>query len=159
MFKALQIGFSYGLSSGVITTLGLMVGVATSTNSKLAVIGSIITIAVADALSDALGIHISTEFSGGKETKEIWWSTLFTFLSKFIFAIIFVIPVLLAPSLFYAMLISIVLGIIILGIFSYFMAKQNKANIKNTILEHIAMTILVITLSYFIGRLINNIFA
>ncbi len=159
MLKSLKIGFSYGLSSGVITTLGLMVGVATSTNSKLAVIGSIITIAIADALSDALGIHISTEFAGGKETKEIWWSTLFTFLSKFLFAIIFVIPILLTPSLFNALIISAIIGVLILGFFSYFMAKKNNVNIKNTIFEHLGMTVLVITLSYFIGKIINNIFS
>ena len=49
---SLRVGLSFGLTSGVITTLGLIVGLASGTESKLAVIGGIITIAVADALSD-----------------------------------------------------------------------------------------------------------
>ena len=62
MFKhSLRIGFSFGLTSGIITTLGLMVGLHAGTHSRLAVIGGILTIAIADAFSDALGIHISEE--------------------------------------------------------------------------------------------------
>jgi len=52
---------SFGLTSGIITTLGLIVGLHSGTHSKLAVIGGILTIAMADALSDALGIHVSEE--------------------------------------------------------------------------------------------------
>ena len=52
---------SFGLTSGIITTLGLIVGLHSGTHSKLAVIGGILTIAMADAFSDALGIHVSEE--------------------------------------------------------------------------------------------------
>ena len=61
MKHSLKVGFSFGLTSGIITTLGLMVGLNYGTSSKLAVIGGILTIAIADASSDALGIHISEE--------------------------------------------------------------------------------------------------
>ena len=47
MRLSLKIGFSFGLTSGVITTLGLMVGLHSGTNSKLAVMGGILTIAIA----------------------------------------------------------------------------------------------------------------
>jgi hypothetical protein len=55
MRTALKIGFSFGLTSGVITTLGLMVGLHAGTHSKSVVLGGLLTIAVADAMSDALG--------------------------------------------------------------------------------------------------------
>ena len=51
MKQSLKTGFSFGLMSGVITPLGLMVGLNAGTHSRLAVIGGIVTIAVADALS------------------------------------------------------------------------------------------------------------
>jgi hypothetical protein len=54
-------GVSFGLTSGVITTLGLIVGLHSGTHSKIAVISGILTIAIADAMSDALGMHISEE--------------------------------------------------------------------------------------------------
>jgi len=86
-------GISFGLTSGVITTLGMMVGLHSGTHSKLAVLGGILTIAVADAFSDALGIHISEESQNTQTTKEVWESTIATFFAKLIFALTFVIPV------------------------------------------------------------------
>jgi len=61
-------GISFGLASGVITTLGMMVGIDATTNSRLAVLASILAIAIADSFSDSVGIHISEE-SEGKKSK------------------------------------------------------------------------------------------
>ena len=61
MKDSLRTGISFGLTSGIITTLGLMVGLHSGTHSRVIVIGGILTIAIADAFSDALGIHISEE--------------------------------------------------------------------------------------------------
>ena len=92
---SITVGFSFGLTSGIITTLGLMVGLNAGTHSKLAVIGGILTIAIADAFSDALGIHVSEESEDRHTNKQIWAATLATFFSKFFFALTFIIPVLL----------------------------------------------------------------
>ena len=61
MKHSVKTGFTFGLTSGIITTLGLMVGLHSGTHSPRAVIGGILTIAIADAFSDALGIHLSEE--------------------------------------------------------------------------------------------------
>ena len=95
MNHSLKIGFSFGLTSGIITTLGLMVGLSSGTHSKLVVIGGILTIAIADSFSDALGIHISEESENRHTTREIWEATMATFASKFVFALSFIVPVLL----------------------------------------------------------------
>ena len=58
---AIRKGLGFGLTSGIITTLGIIVGLDASTNSKIVVIGGILFIAVTDSLSDALGMHISEE--------------------------------------------------------------------------------------------------
>ena len=57
----------------------------TGTHSKPAVIDGVLTMAIADAFSDALGIHTSEESENKHTRKEIWESTISTFLSKFIF--------------------------------------------------------------------------
>ena len=44
MNNSLKAGLGFGITSAVITTLGLMVGLLESTDSKLAVIAGIITI-------------------------------------------------------------------------------------------------------------------
>ena len=85
-------GISFGMASGIITTMGLMVGLHSGTGSKPVVVGGILTIAMADAFSDALGIHISEESENRHSTREIWEASLATFLSKFFFASTFVVP-------------------------------------------------------------------
>jgi hypothetical protein len=56
----------------VTTTLGLIVGLHSFFGSKLVVIGGVLTIAIADAFSDALGIHVSEEAEMVHTSKEIW---------------------------------------------------------------------------------------
>ena len=53
----LRTGISFGLTSAVISTLGLMVGLHSGTGSKKVILAGVITIAIADAFSDALGIQ------------------------------------------------------------------------------------------------------
>ena len=76
-------GFGFGLTSGVITTLGLIVGLDASTGSRFVIISGIIAIAIADACSDALGMHISEESTYRRTTAQIWEATLSTFFFKF----------------------------------------------------------------------------
>jgi hypothetical protein len=54
MKESLKTGITFGLTSGTITTQGLMIGLYSGTNSRGVVIGGILTIAIADSLSDAL---------------------------------------------------------------------------------------------------------
>ena len=114
MNKSLRTGLGFGLTSAVITTLGLMIGLNATTGSKLAVIGGILTIAIADAFSDALGVHVSKETEPNAIAREVWGATGFTFLFKFLFALTFLIPVILF-SLPIAITISSIWGLSILG--------------------------------------------
>jgi len=56
--QAVSTGLHFGLTSSVITTL---VGLHSGINSMLVVVGGILTISIADSMSDGLGIHISKE--------------------------------------------------------------------------------------------------
>ena len=114
MKLSLRKGFSFGLTSGIITTLGLMVGLEAGTGSKMVVLGGILTIAIADAMSDALGIHVSEEAEAKHSHQEIWESTLATFLAKFVFALTFAVPIVLF-NLALAVVISVVWGLLILS--------------------------------------------
>ena len=63
-------GCGFGITSGTITTLGLIAGLHSGTHSKLAILVGIIVLAVADALSDAICIHISEETENEHTTRE-----------------------------------------------------------------------------------------
>jgi VIT1/CCC1 family predicted Fe2+/Mn2+ transporter len=152
----LKIGLSFGLTSGIITTLGLMVGLHAGTHSKLAVVGGILTIAIADAFSDALGIHVSEESEGQHTVKEIWESTLFTFLFKFVFALTFLVP-LFFLELSTAVLVSVIYGLTLLGVFSYYITG-NENRPWAVALEHLLIGMVVVVSTHYVGDWIRVVF-
>lgn len=156
----LTISISFGLTTAVITSLGVIVGMHSATSSKLAVVAGVIVVAIADGLSDALGLHTSEEAEvengNAKHTpKELWLTTLFTFISVSGFSLTFVIPILLLP-LRTAVIIAIVWGILLLTLLNLYIAKIRKENPAKIIFEHILLTLLVVTISYWVGSIVNK---
>ena len=150
MKDSLRTGITFGLTSAVITTLGLMVGLHAGTHSKFVVLGGILTIAIADAFSDALGIHVSEESENAHTVSQIWASTIATFLAKFLFALTFALPVMFL-SLSAAILVSLVWGLSMLTVLSYAMAKsQGKAPWK-MVAEHVLIALAVIGITHWVG--------
>lgn len=156
MKDSLRTGISFGLTSAIITTLGLMVGLHSGTHSKIAVLGGILTIAIADAFSDALGIHVSEEAENTHTAKQIWGATFATFLSKFIFAMTFVIPVLLL-SLSTAIVVSLLWGLSILTVLSYIIAKAQSEPPWKIVGEHLMIAIIVIAITHLVGDWIGTL--
>ena len=157
MRRAFKIGFSFGLPSGIVTTLGLMVGLNAVTQSRLVVIGGILTIALADSFSDAMGIHFLQESENHLTHKDVWKSTFFTLISKLIFSSMFVIPVLVF-DLKVAIIISIMIGLYLIFLISLIIARERDDNPITVITEHISITIIVLFVTHHIGMLISNIF-
>ncbi|MGD8758217.1 MAG: hypothetical protein PVH78_05030 [Deltaproteobacteria bacterium] len=155
MKRSIKKGLGFGLTSGVITTLGMMVGLNASTGSRIAVIGGIMAIAVADAFSDAVGIHIAEESENRHSEREIWEATLSTFAFKFLIASTFVAPVLLL-ELYMAIGVSVIWGLGLIIVFSYHMAAQQGANPYKVVLEHVAIVALVITITHHVGKWIGS---
>ena len=153
---SLKTGLAFGLTSGVITTLGLIVGLNSSTHSKAVVLSGILVIAIADAMSDAFGIHMSEESANKYTGSSIRLATITTFLAKFIFASTFIVPILLF-DLSIAVIVSIIWGFFLLGIFSYFVSnKQTKP--WHAVIEHLTTALLVIVATYYVGQIIGNLF-
>ena len=157
MRHSLKTGLSFGLTSGIITTLGLMVGLHSGTRSRLVVIGGILTIAIADAFSDALGIHVSEESENRHTTREIWESTVFTFLSKFLFALTFIVPILLFP-LGAAIVVSVIWGLSMLAILSFYIARDQNESPWKPIGEHLLIAVVVIVTTHYVGHWIGSTF-
>jgi VIT1/CCC1 family predicted Fe2+/Mn2+ transporter len=150
MRHSYKVGFSFGLISGIVTTLGMIVGLHSSTHSKIFVLGGILVIAIADALSDAMGIHFAEESENKHSLKEIWESTVATFLSKFIFALSFVIPILLF-KLSTAIVLCIIWGAILTTIFSIYLAKSQNKRAFQIIGEHLVLLFIVVIVTHFVG--------
>jgi len=155
LIHSLRKGISFGLTSGIITTLGLMVGLHSGTHSRIVVIGGVLTIAIADAFSDALGIHISEESERAHTPKEIWIATIATFLSKLFFALTFIIPIV-AFRLSMAIIVSLVWGLSMLAWLSYVIAKDQNENPAKVISEHLLIACAVVIITHFVGHWVSS---
>lgn len=151
-------GLFFGATSGVITTIGLIVGLNSGTRSIIAVLGGILVIAVADAMSDALGIHLAEEADPNTTHGHVWSATIMTFLTKFIFSISFAVPLLLLP-LTTAVLVSVFWGILVIVILSYFLARSQGESPFAIIAEHVGIAVLVVIFSHYIGVWVSRTFA
>jgi len=117
-----------------------------------------VVIAVADSMSDALGIHLAEESDPNATTHHIWSATISTFVNKFIFAISFAVPLLLLP-LDQAVIASLVWGMLVIVVLSYFLARAQNASPVLIVAEHLGIAILVVVLSHLIGAWVGRTFS
>jgi VIT1/CCC1 family predicted Fe2+/Mn2+ transporter len=158
MKHSTKIGLCFGLTSAIITTLGLIVGLHSGTHSKIVILGGILMIAIADAFSDALGIHVSEESENVHSKKEIWTSTISTFFTKFLFALTFIVPVLFI-ELSVAIVVSVIWGLSMLAMLSLTISKEKKENPWESIAEHLIIALVVIFITHYVGDIISTLFS
>jgi VIT1/CCC1 family predicted Fe2+/Mn2+ transporter len=137
----------------------MIVGLNEATSSKLTVFAGIVIMALADGLADAAGFHIveeaEVENGRAKHTmKEVWVSTIVTFIAVGGFISTFAIPVLLF-QLKTAIILDIAWGMLLLILLNYYIARSKKEDASRLILGHISLALFVVIVSYFAGRLMS----
>jgi len=147
--------FSFGTTSAIVTSLAFIVGLSGS--SKIAIVVSLMVFAVADNVSDSLGLHIFQE-SDLKQPKVISVSTFSNFFTRLSLVLIFVLLVVALP-MEYAVVSSLVYGISLLSVLSFLIAKERKSSPYKSIFAHIAVAVLVIIISYFVRVWITDLFS
>jgi vacuolar iron transporter family protein len=156
MKDSLRTGVSFGMTSAVITTLGLMVGLHSGTHSQTVVLAGILTIAIADAFSDALGIHISEEAENVHTTVQVWVATVTTFLAKFLFSMTFAVPVIFLP-LGIAIAVSLAWGLSLLALLSVVIARSQGHSPWKIAGEHLGIAVVVIAATHWVGDWIGKL--
>ncbi len=155
MRKSFVKGVSFGITTAVITTLGMIIGLEASTHSKMVVGVGILLIAFSDALSDSVAMHISEEAGLENTQKQIWESTAATFAAKIGVGFSFLIPIFMI-DLNSAILINLIWGFMLIIILSYFIGVREKMGTYKVILEHLAITTAVIGVTYVIGSAVPS---
>lgn len=136
--------------------MGLTIGLSSTSNAKVNIIGSILVIAIADNISDTLGIHIYQEAEGLK-AREVWLCSLTNFVSRFLLSMLFVLLIAFLP-LESAAIYCLILGLFIISFNSYFIAKYRGTNPYFSVFEHIGVAIFVIILSRLLGDFVTKQF-
>ena len=152
-----QTKFSFGATSAIITNLGLIIGLDSLAHPKLSIIGGILVIALADNISDSVGIHIYQE-SECITDREVWFSTFSNFFTRILVSLTFIILVLALPIRL-AVFCSMVWGLLLLAFMSYTIAKDRGVSPYRAIFEHISIAVFVIIVSSFLGKFLISKFS
>lgn len=140
---------SFGSPAAIVTSTSLIVGLHTATIHRSAIAGSLLIFALADNLTDSLGVHIYQE-SERLNTREAFRTTVANFLARLLLSLSFVAIVLIAPSPAVVYL-SIVWGLSLLSGLSYLLARARGVSALAEIFKHCAVALAVVALSKFIG--------
>jgi|GEM_PF-651446 len=149
---------SFGITSGVLTTLGIIIGINTATESIVGVLGGIVSIAVADSLSDAFGLYSVKSSEKGTSSRAAVKAALNTLAGKVFFTMSFLVPFILF-SLQTAVLAAVIWGAILLTIVGIHIAIVKQKNILLSVSRNLLLAGIVIALSFIAGKLIALIFA
>ena len=120
-------------------------------------LGGILVIAVADSMSDALGMHLAEESAPGSSHHQVWAATVSTFATKLLFALSFAVPLLLLP-LQAAVVASISWGMLVIIALSIYIAWSRETRALPIVAEHLLIAIVVVVLSHLIGDWVSHAF-
>ncbi|MDD5112334.1 MAG: hypothetical protein PHG85_07305 [Candidatus Altiarchaeota archaeon] len=150
--------FSFGATSAITTSLALIVGLDSASNPRMSIIGALLVLAVADNISDSLGIHVYRESQCKAASSDTGIHSISNFLTRLAVTLLFALIVLLLP-LPYAIASSLILGLLLLSILSYLIALYQKTNPWISICHHIGVAIIVLIASHLLGKAIAGMFA
>lgn len=154
------LGLSFGLTTSVITCLGLISGLVAAAGEKFVVIAGVVVIAIANGLADAVSIHTTEEAEIEEERpkhsqREVWLATLFTFLSATGFALTFLVPILLLP-LEQSLLGATCWGISLLIVLNFYIARLRGEKPLKLIAEHVSLALAVVLISHWLGSFLRQ---
>lgn len=151
-------GLAFGVMEGTILQLGLMLGLSVTNNREVTVIALLVT-ALADALANAAGLHVSQEAEGHHDKKEVLKSTVYCFASTFLVMAFLATPIFLFDNYSNAIIVSSTLAIIILGTLGFFVARKRNETVWKISLEYILMGAGVAIVSYLLGESVKYLIA
>lgn len=144
---------SFGATSAIVTSVGLIVGFGLAEVPKTAIITSLLIVGLADNLTDTLSIHIFQE-SELLEQRTALRATISNFLVRAFIAGTFTALVALLPGSM-ASLSCLAWGTALLILLTYFVARNRNTRIGSELLKHLALAAFVILASGLIGNSIK----
>ncbi len=142
--------YIFGSSAAIITDVSLIVGLGSARAGKGPILAGLLTIAVADNISDSLGIHLYKE-SEGYDQKLSLLSTTLNFLSRLLISCTFIAIVLVLPMA-QAVYVGLVWGLLLVVIISYLISRRNRDNPVKEMAIHVLVAAVVVALSRWLGH-------
>jgi len=148
--------YIFGSSAAIITDVSLIVGLGSAQAGKGPILAGLLTIAVADNISDSLGIHMYKESEGYGQRMSLF-STVLNFLSRLFISFTF-IAIVLALPIAHAIYVGLAWGLLLITIISYMISRSNRVSPVKEVLLHILTAAVVVALSHYLGHAITVYF-
>jgi len=143
-------GAMFGLMDGIITTIGVVLGMSAFGNQPTLIIAAMAA-ALANSIANAAGVHVGTESSRMFSQDHVMLSTAYAFLSTLVVSITVIIPHFFLP-LIQATWLSVAVGAVILGAMGFFVARYRNRTPWKIILEYVAIGLIVSLVTYLGGQ-------
>ena len=143
--------FSFGATSSITTSLSLIVGLDATTHPKITIVSALAILAIADNISDSLGMHMYREAENAHQTTLYTFTNFFTrlFLTCIFAAIVLFLPnPVMVP-------VTLVFGMTVLSVLSYGIAVDQKISPLKEILKHLGIAVFAMVVSHFAGEFIR----
>jgi vacuolar iron transporter family protein len=159
MNSSLRQGMFFGANSGIITTVGLITGLVQTKISKNYLIISIISLAIADSISEAYGMYISKKAENTEDdSQNPFFALIGLLIMKFLIVISFLIPFAFSDSLKYYKNLYWIVGwsLFLISLVDYNISELRDESLLGYLIPHTMILFLVIYLTQFFGRLIET---
>jgi hypothetical protein len=148
----------FGANSGIITTTGLITGLVQTSITRNYLIISIMSLAIADSISEAYGMYISKKSEKVEDDSQNPIYALFGLLiMKFIVVMSFLLPLFFTNDLTFYKNLYWVFGwsLFLIVIVDYNIANLRDESFISYLIPHVIILISVVYLTRYFARMIN----
>jgi len=159
-------GVAFGTMDGLITILGVVIGIANATRSSAIVVISGLVAGVANAFGNSIGfyaselaeraehIHENQHVSSMVETRR---STLLSFATSLASMVVPVVPFILLANLQLAMTVSLIVALAMLFVLGSLVGKLSRENLWRFGLRYVLLGLAGAALSFVVGDLLKDL--
>jgi len=160
MNSSFRQGIFFGANSGVLTTAGLITGLVQANITKNYLIISIMSLAIADSISEAYGMYISKKAKDiDDDSQNPIYALVGLLIMKFIVVVSFLIPLIFSNDLTYFKNLYWIIGwsLFLTSIIDYNISSMREESLLSYLIPHIVVLFSVIYLTQMFGEMINKI--
>lgn len=157
MNTSLRQGMFFGANSGIITTVGLITGLVQTTITRHYLIISVVSLAIADSISEAYGMYISKKSENVEDdSQNPIYALIGLLIMKFIVVMSFLLPLLFTNDLTFYKNLYWVIGwsFFLIVVVDYNIANLRDESFIGYLIPHAIILISVVYLTRYFARMI-----
>jgi predicted membrane protein (TIGR00267 family) len=160
-------GTAFGIMDGVITILGVVIGVAGATNNTPLVIVSGVVAGIANAFGNSIGFYASELAERGEHMrknmdlashKEMYKSSILSFVASLVAMVVPIFPFILLPA-DYAMVVAVAAAVVLLYALGSYVGHLSGLDRFRFGVRYVLLGLLGAGLAYVVGELLRSVMA